>query len=186
LDDGFIRRADASAGHAHEHEHDGDRHLHFHTHHHGHSLKNILPHKHTHAAFGIGTLHGLAGSSHFLGVLPALAFPTTVQAIAYIAAFGVGTVAAMALFSWDMGRMAARFAGRGQMIYRGLMTTCAWPRWVWAFSGWRRASAEREIFLPRLPRHRHFLTWQQRAIPTSTIPFINRRIPFSPRTAKSA
>jgi ABC-type nickel/cobalt efflux system permease component RcnA len=110
--------------HAHEHEHDGDRHLHFHTHHHAHALKQILPHKHTHAAFGIGTLHGLAGSSHFLGVLPALAFSTTGQAVAYIAAFGVGTVSAMALFSWGMGYVAARFTGRGQSIYRGLMTTC--------------------------------------------------------------
>jgi len=28
------------------------------------------------AAFGVGTLHGLAGSSHLLGVLPALALPS--------------------------------------------------------------------------------------------------------------
>ncbi len=110
--------------HAHEHEHDGDRHLHFHVHHHVHPLRQILPHKHTHAAFGIGTLHGLAGSSHFLGVLPALAFATRPQAVIYIVAFGVGTIAAMALFSWGIGRMASRFAGRGQSIYRGLMTTC--------------------------------------------------------------
>ena len=110
--------------HAHEHEHDGDRHIHIHAHHHGHAPKKVSPHRHTHAAFGIGTLHGLAGSSHFLGVLPALAFPTTTLAVAYIAAFGVGTVAAMAIFSWGVGRMATRFAGRGQMIYRSMMTVC--------------------------------------------------------------
>src|SRR6266702_2044855 len=53
--------------HAHEHEHQGDRHLHLHAH------GRRVPHeqteahqRHTHAAFGIGLLHGLAGSSHFL------------------------------------------------------------------------------------------------------------------------
>jgi ABC-type nickel/cobalt efflux system permease component RcnA len=110
--------------HAHEHEHDGDRHVHIHSHHHGHAPQKPSPHHHTHAAFGIGTLHGLAGSSHFLGVLPALAFPTTMQAVAYILAFGIGTIAAMALFSWGMGRLAAAFSGQGQRIYRGLMTAC--------------------------------------------------------------
>jgi hypothetical protein len=45
---------------------------------------------HTHASFFMGVLHGLAGSSHFLGVLPALALPTRAAALAYIAAFGAG------------------------------------------------------------------------------------------------
>jgi sulfite exporter TauE/SafE len=111
--------------HAHEHEHGGDRHLHFHTHHHGHAPERESAHHHTHAAFGIGTLHGLAGSSHFLGVLPALAFPTKLQATAYLIAFGVGTVAAMAAFSWGMGWLAVRFETRGLKIYRGLMGACA-------------------------------------------------------------
>jgi len=35
----------------------------------------------------MGILHGIAGSSHFLGVLPALALPTPGAAISYIAAF---------------------------------------------------------------------------------------------------
>src|SRR5690242_914146 len=119
-----LRQAFKNTIHAHEHEHDGDRHIHFHSHHHGHAPEKPKPHRHIHAAFGIGTLHGLAGSSHFLGVLPALAFPTKALAITYIAAFGIGTVIAMALFSWGMGRMTLRFEGRGQRFYRGLMTTC--------------------------------------------------------------
>jgi sulfite exporter TauE/SafE len=119
-----LRQAFKNKIHAHEHEHDGDRHVHLHTHQHGHAPEKASPHRHTHAAFGIGTLHGLAGSSHFLGVLPALAFPTTGQAVAYIATFGVGTIAAMALFSWGMGRLSAVFADRGQRIYCGLMSAC--------------------------------------------------------------
>ena len=50
---------------------------------------------HAHAAFCMGILHGIAGSSHFLGVLPALALPTTRRCRDGIAAFGVGTVIAM-------------------------------------------------------------------------------------------
>ncbi len=111
--------------HAHEHEHDGDRHVHFHTHGHAHAPERESAHHHTHAAFGIGTLHGLAGSSHFLGVLPALAFPTKLQAAAYLVAFGVGTIAAMAVFSWSMGWLATRFETRGAKVYRALMGTCA-------------------------------------------------------------
>jgi sulfite exporter TauE/SafE len=111
--------------HAHEHEHDGERHLHLHTHSHGHAPAHESPHRHTHAAFGIGTLHGLAGSSHFLGVLPALAFPTKWQAVFYLLMFGVGTVAAMAMFSWGMGWLTTRFGTRGVNAYRGLMGAAA-------------------------------------------------------------
>ena len=54
---------------------------------------------HAHAAFCLGLLHGVAGSSHFVGVLPALALPTRAGALTYIVAFGVGTVAAMTTFA---------------------------------------------------------------------------------------
>src|SRR5690349_7374913 len=71
--------------HAHEHDHHGDRHLHLHAHDRrvGHDKTEAHEH-HTHAAFGIGLLHGLAGSSHFLGVLPILALPTRQQALGYL------------------------------------------------------------------------------------------------------
>jgi hypothetical protein len=53
-------------------------------------------------------LHGVAGSSHFFGVLPALALPTAAASFSYIAAFGVGTVAAMTLFAAAIGGLSAR------------------------------------------------------------------------------
>jgi sulfite exporter TauE/SafE len=120
-----LRRALKHKVHAHEHEHDGAPHVHLHTH--GHRVPHVgnAPHRHTHAAFAIGILHGLAGSSHFLGVLPILAFPTKAQAIAYLAAFGVGTVISMATFSWVMGWMTRRFAVGSAKVYRGLLGTCA-------------------------------------------------------------
>lgn len=126
--------------HAHEHEHDGERHLHLHTHSHGHALQHEAPHQHRHAAFGIGTLHGLAGSSHFLGVLPALAFPTKLLAAVYLVAFGIGTIAAMALFSWGMGWLTLRFGTRGVQAYRGLMGASAVAAMVvggfWLATSW--------------------------------------------------
>jgi sulfite exporter TauE/SafE len=99
--------------------------VHFHTHGHKHGHDRENAHHHTHAAFGIGTLHGLAGSSHFLGVLPALAFPTKLQAASYLLAFGIGTVAAMAAFSWGMGVIATRFKMHGAKLYRNLLGACA-------------------------------------------------------------
>ena len=40
------------------------------------------------ASFAMGTLHGLAGSSHLFGVLPALAFSTRADSMLYLAGFG--------------------------------------------------------------------------------------------------
>jgi sulfite exporter TauE/SafE len=112
--------------HAHEHEHDGDRHVHLHSHVHRAAHDRPEAHAyHTHAAMGIGILHGLAGSSHFLAVLPLLALPTHSQAIAYMLAFAIGTIVSMASFSTVMGFLAQRFARSSVQIYRGLMCVCS-------------------------------------------------------------
>src|SRR6266850_2133632 len=128
--------------HAHEHEHDGDRHIHLHGHTHAVAHDEPEAHfRHTHAAFGIGILHGLAGSSHFLGVLPILAFPNQIQAIAYLVTFGVGTIVSMAAFSWVMGVVATRWAARSVRVYRGLMSCCAVTAMgvgcFWLATSWR-------------------------------------------------
>jgi hypothetical protein len=67
----------------------------------------------------------LAGSSHFLGVLPILLFPSQLQALAYLGMFAAGTIVSMAGFSWVLGWMASRFAIGSERMYRGLMTFCA-------------------------------------------------------------
>jgi len=120
-----LRRALKHNVHAHEHQHDGDRHVHFHVHD-ATPKKHGQPgtHRHTHAAFAIGTLHGLAGSSHLLGILPMLALPTRSEALTYLLAFGGGTVLSMAAFSWGMGFLALRCQNSAK-IYRGLMSACA-------------------------------------------------------------
>ena len=79
---------------------------------------------HAHASFCMGVLHGVAGSSHFFGVLPALALPTTSAAVLYIASFGLGTVAAMMLFAAAVSAVAARTV-HGPRAYRAMMSAAA-------------------------------------------------------------
>ena len=79
---------------------------------------------HAHASFCMGVLHGVAGSSHVFGVLPALALPTVGGAMMYIGAFGVGTVAAMTMFAATIGSIAVRSVHDAR-AYRAMMTVAA-------------------------------------------------------------
>jgi hypothetical protein len=78
---------------------------------------------HAHASFCLGVLHGVAGTSHFVGVLPALALPTQAAAMTYIAAFGAGTVAAMTVFAAAAGRIGS--ASQHPATHRVVMTSAA-------------------------------------------------------------
>jgi hypothetical protein len=110
-----IRRAFSQRVHSHPHTHGNDRHAHFHLHDEGtgHRPEEMPSHAHTHAALAIGALHGVAGSSHFIGVLPALAFPTAVAAGGYLIGYAVGTVFGMAGFSSVIGWVQRRRAPVG-------------------------------------------------------------------------
>jgi len=79
---------------------------------------------HAHASFCMGVLHGMAGSSHFFGVLPALALPTTSDAVLYIASFGVGAIAAMTIFAATVGSIAVGSV-HGTRAYRAMMSAAA-------------------------------------------------------------
>ena len=70
------------------------------------------------AAFGIGIVHGLAGSSHLLGVLPGLLFPTAAAVCSYFIAFGAGTIVGMLAFASLIGAAPVR-------SHRGAMTACS-------------------------------------------------------------
>jgi hypothetical protein len=95
---------------------------------------------HAHASFYMGILHGIAGSSHFFGVLPALALPTRTAALIYIAAFGAGTVAAMTLFAAAVGAIGMRtrhvtWAHRGMLLAAGALALSVGTWWL-VGSGW--------------------------------------------------
>jgi hypothetical protein len=79
---------------------------------------------HAHASFCMGILHGMAGSSHFFGVLPALALPSRAAALLYIGAFGIGTVVAMTAFAAAVGSAGSRL-GPGALGHRAMMMTAA-------------------------------------------------------------
>ena len=83
------------------------------------------PHVHGGKAFAVGTVHGLAGSSHLLGVLPALALPSDLAASAYLALFGAGTVAAMGTFSSLDGGIASHPRTNRAATQTALLATCA-------------------------------------------------------------
>ena len=82
-----------------------------------------LPARRSLAALWIGTLHGLAGSSHLLGILPALALPSAAASLAYVVAFGLGSIAAMVAFSSALGLAAVRLTTGGAGAYQALLAT---------------------------------------------------------------
>lgn len=87
------------------HAHGGSHHEHLHIQRGPQWMRRL---GHGHAAFAVGVLHGIAGSSHFFGVLPALALPTAAASFSYIAAFGLGTVGAMTAFAGAIGSLGPR------------------------------------------------------------------------------
>ena len=92
-----VRTAFGLELHSHQHHHqDHDHgqghasHQHLHLHVRGQSNHR----RHVHAASGLGLLHGLAGASHLLAVIPALALPAHAAA-GYLIAYLVGSIGAM-------------------------------------------------------------------------------------------
>ena len=84
---------------------------------------------HGRAAFAVGTVHGLAGSSHVLGIVPALLLPSDFAAAAYLLLFGAGSVVAMGTFSSLAGWLANR-SGASPITQSALLGLCS----VLAFS----------------------------------------------------
>jgi sulfite exporter TauE/SafE len=87
---------------------------------HGHA-HHVHPSRPPRAALGIGALHGLAGSSHLLGLFPALALPSAAASLAYVVAFGLGSIIAMVAFSSALGLVAVHLTARGSRAYQGLL-----------------------------------------------------------------
>ncbi len=121
--------------HAHTHRHthagaDGAAHTHEHTHVHAVPARAGREHRHarhdhSHSLFGIGALHGVAGTAHLLGVLPALAMPDRASAVAYVVSFGVGSILGMGLFTAGLGMLVRATNASGRGLTRGLMSVCS-------------------------------------------------------------
>ena len=77
--------------HMHEHMHGEETpHKHFHF----HAIGNKVHRGNSHAATGLGVLHGFAGASHLVAIIPALALPVF-GAFMYLFAYLIGSVFAM-------------------------------------------------------------------------------------------
>jgi hypothetical protein len=110
--------------HEHEHEHGAVHHVHFHLHGARSAHRTSAGHEHGHAAFGVGALHGVAGTSHLAAVIPALALPSGADAVAYLGGYGLGTIAAMSAFAFAVGGVAARLGASADAVYRRFVTVC--------------------------------------------------------------
>tara|TARA_B100001996_G_scaffold166153_1_gene126685 strand:+ start:78 stop:737 length:660 start_codon:yes stop_codon:yes gene_type:complete len=110
-----IKRALGLDIHKHEHKHgDGSSHDHIHLHFRG-TQKHL---RHSHAVAGLGILHGLAGAGHLLAVIPALALPP-LDAIAYLAAYLVGSVFAMTSFVMALSFATSRMKRKALPLFLG-------------------------------------------------------------------
>lgn len=112
--------------HSHGHAHDDVQHAHMHVHVKGEApAHERTPHPHRHTAFAAGTLHGVAGTAHILGVLPALALGGVRLSALYLAAFALGTILAMGGFAALVGATSLRAAERSPAALRYLMYASA-------------------------------------------------------------
>jgi len=82
--------------HSHLHQHNNGI---FHKHFHYHNNKNKQHSRHSHALASLGVLHGIAGGSHLLAVIPALALPIQ-DAFAYLLAYLIGSLSVMTFFTY--------------------------------------------------------------------------------------
>jgi ABC-type nickel/cobalt efflux system permease component RcnA len=104
--------------HIHPHFHSKpEAHVHIHAHPHTHEQVHGPEHRHTHnkvirqnnlAALGVGTMHGFAGVSHLILLIPTLALPSTFDSVMYLSGFAIGTLAAMILYALVMGLVGQR------------------------------------------------------------------------------
>ena len=112
------------------------KHLHIHSdetpiiHEHSHDHVHNITHQHKHpknlkqsylASFWIGILHGLAGISHFLILLPILGFKSQTDSVLYIIGFGTGIILAMTTFAFVIGKIASSAkAGHNDFFFNGI------------------------------------------------------------------
>jgi ABC-type nickel/cobalt efflux system permease component RcnA len=105
--------------HMHAHEHGGSAHVHLHSH------AGASSHAHGHArwdarrSLGLGLMHGLAGSGAVM-VLIVAATPTASLQLAYVAAFGVGTIVGMMSASLAVGALVRAASRRGERLATAL------------------------------------------------------------------
>jgi ABC-type nickel/cobalt efflux system permease component RcnA len=93
--------------HIHIHAHPHEEHTHGPENTHTHSHKKVIRQNNI-AALGVGTIHGFAGVSHLVLLLPTLALPSMADSILYLSGFAVGTLVAMISYAAILGYIGQR------------------------------------------------------------------------------
>ncbi len=140
-------RYDSEHKHTHTHQ-DEKGNTFIHAHDHSHSPKKIHKHEHSSqkkqtyfSAMGIGILHGLAGVSHFISLLPTLAFVSSMGSAMYLLGFGIGTILAMVIFSFILGFISKRSKiSNNKYVFTGLNglvgISAIFVGFIWIWNTW--------------------------------------------------
>jgi ABC-type nickel/cobalt efflux system permease component RcnA len=114
----YLRHSHGNVPHVHFHNNSG---MYVHIHRHTHTDSDSHNHVHTGTtrqhhltALGIGVVHGFAGFSHLLALLPLLALPSWVASFTYITSFATGTILTMIIFALIMGLIAYKSVQKGK------------------------------------------------------------------------
>ncbi len=120
--------------HPHEHEAGAEDPGYEHVHEHVHLEKGRNGHgAHHGTSFGVGVLHGAAGTGHLLGVLPSLALPPFSAAM-YLTAYGLAAIASMTAFSAGLGLLGKRLQPswlRRFLFASGVAAIVLGGYWMW-------------------------------------------------------
>jgi len=89
--------------------------------HHNHNHLKKVKRPYIITATGIGLIHGLAGISHLLSILPTLALPTKVDAVIYLIGFALGTLLTMTGYAYIIGYSSHKSTyGKSPKAYRNI------------------------------------------------------------------
>lgn len=91
-----LRKLMTNKIHLHTHKHGGTVHTHLHSH------SETTSHKHNHITFGMGMVHGIAGSAALMLLIVAT-FTSLWQGVIYVIIFGLGSVISMMVISGIIG-----------------------------------------------------------------------------------
>ncbi len=100
--------------HPHKHHDETSEYIHIHGHVHEDKEHNDSGHTHEHhktarqnnsMALLVGIIHGFAGISHFLLMLPVLGYESKFESAQYIVGFGIGIITAMVIYTVIIGKL---------------------------------------------------------------------------------
>ena len=95
-------------------------------------LKNSL------SAFYVGTIHGFAGIAHFILFLPVLGFDSGLEITNYLVGFAIGTVIAMMMYAFLLGRISHLFHSNNKVVFKylrifsGILAILVGIYWIFA------------------------------------------------------